>query len=71
MAQRKTKNTLPSPQAEKTLVYLPQAQGYEDVDPEEMGGGGEGRESHSFIFCSLHLKTLIPSSHQLGSRDRE
>ena len=26
-------------------------------------GEGEGRESHSFIFCSLHLKKLIPSSY--------
>lgn len=44
---------LMTPQAEKTLVYLPQAQGYEDVDPEEMGGGGGGkRDSLLYILLS-------------------
>ena len=41
--------------AEKSLVYLPQVQGYEDVNPEELGGRGEV-ERYSFIFCSFHLK---------------
>lgn len=49
------KTMLMTSQAEKSLVYLPQVQGYEDVNPEEMGGRGRGGR-HSFIFCSFRKK---------------
>lgn len=35
-------------QAEKSLVYLPQVQGYEDVNPEELGGGVWERDTPLF-----------------------
>lgn len=34
--------------AEKSLVYLPQVQGYEDVNPEELGGGERWRGTPLF-----------------------
>lgn len=45
------KTMLMTSQAEKSLVYLPQVQGYEDVNPEEMGEGG--KTLLYFLFLSL------------------